>query len=355
MNDQFFYENNRFTILKKRIYTILLPVFFFSFCFIFYLVAKERALDLVNKITFISLCAGLAISYLFLIFKKNSFRNVELAVCFIGISVFLLRIYDSILFVLGKDNFVHIGTVSYWFSLVYILLFFTFRGKKALAISLIIYLLTLLPGTYHIFFSSQFSIDSLDTLVQFYIANIGNIVALYFFQKIIEVFLQAEVAQQSANTDYLTGLPNRRKMDKLLHEQICDAVNGGFPISISLFDVDYFKKVNDTYGHDIGDSVLIELANLLQKNVGPSDFIGRWGGEEFLLISSNRNLSNMGELAESLRILISGHSFEKVGSLTCSFGSAELKKNEMAKDLLRRADEGLYVAKENGRNRVIGK
>ena len=354
MNDEFFYEDNRFTQIKRRIYMILLPLFILGFSFILYLLSSESALDTINVITFSILCIGLSIAYFFLLLKKIKFRYIELATCTIGISVFLLRMYRAILFTLGTDDYLYnLGTVTYWASLVFLILFFTFRGNKALIISLIIYSLILAPGLYHFFVSPYRTENTLDTLIQFYISSIGTIVMLYYLQKIIEIYLQAESAHQSANTDYLTKLPNRRKMDLLLNEQIAASRANSFPLTISLFDVDYFKKVNDTYGHDVGDSVLVELSDLLTAYIGQKFYVGRWGGEEFLLVCPGKNLKEIHEYGENIRKVIEEHPFRFVGKLTCSFGVAELLSGDLAKELLKRADEALYQAKESGKNRII--
>ncbi|MDP4163751.1 MAG: GGDEF domain-containing protein [Bacillota bacterium] len=353
MMDKIFYNNQRFTELKKRIFTILLPVFIIGFTLIFAIVVHNRALGLVNLITFGTLCIGLTVIYLCMLHKNSNFRYIESAITFIGMFIFLLRMYSNLIFDLGRNGYSDIGTVSYWVSLLFILLFFTFRGKMALAISLFIYLLILIPGIYHIFFSGFVNGDTLDTLIQFFLSTFGYIIALYYFQRVIEIYLQAEVAHHRAHTDYLTELPNRRKMDLQLHMEIELARHNSTSLSVVLFDVDYFKKVNDTFGHDVGDSILKELAQLVQNFLPQTDYFGRWGGEEFLWIGKDKNLFDIKTEAESLRVLIESHDFISVGTLTCSFGASELHEKDLAKDLLKRADEALYMAKEHGRNKVI--
>ncbi len=198
----------------------------------------KGTLDILNGITFITLCVGLSIIYLVLLFHRNSLRFTELAAVGISSFIYLLRIYDSILFDLGRYEY--IGTVTHWMALIYILFFFTFRGQKALNLSLLLYVLTLLPGIYHVFFSMQLSVDTLDTLIQYYISNLVYIFSLFYLQKIIEFYLQAETAHHIANTDYLTALPNRRRMDELLQEGIAASTLSATPLSVALFDVDFF-------------------------------------------------------------------------------------------------------------------
>jgi diguanylate cyclase (GGDEF)-like protein len=113
-------------------------------------------------------------------------------------------------------------------------------------------------------------------------------------------------------------------------------------------DVDYFKRVNDTYGHEVGDTVLKELSSLILNCLPANTYFGRWGGEEFLIIT----FSDGYRLAETVRMMIANHQFSKVDQITCSFGVAVSTKDCLPNDLIKRADEALYLAKENGRNQV---
>lgn len=150
-----------------------------------------------------------------------------------------------------------------------------------------------------------------------------------------------------SNTDSLTGLKNRRKIDKILNEQIKNK-----KFAIILMDVDHFKSINDDFGHLIGDEVLIELAEILKYNVNANDIIGRWGGEEFLIICKNTTLHEAENLAQRLRNLIENKNF-KIKKVTASFGVSVAKNDLELKDILANADRALYKAKENGRNQVV--
>lgn len=123
-------------------------------------------------------------------------------------------------------------------------------------------------------------------------------------------------------------------------------------ISIAFLDIDYFKKINDTYGHQTGDSVLQEFCQLIEKNTRKSELLVRWGGEEFILVCPNLNIHGMKALAEKLRTLIEAHQWPYDMRITCSFGIAE-RKIESNEDFLHRADEALYQAKAQGRNRIV--
>lgn len=117
-------------------------------------------------------------------------------------------------------------------------------------------------------------------------------------------------------------------------------------------DVDHFKQVNDLYGHQTGDEVLVQMAGLLRTHVRETDMAGRWGGEEFMVICPETDAAGAGVLAAKLRQMIAEHTFPRVGSRTGSFGVATRLTGETADSLIGRSDAALYRAKERGRNRV---
>ena len=153
-------------------------------------------------------------------------------------------------------------------------------------------------------------------------------------------------------TDRLTGLYNRLKLDELFAHHLSIARRHHTPFSIILLDIDKFKSVNDTYGHQVGDTLLQELSHLLKSNLREEDAIGRWGGEEFLILLPNSDLLSAKQLAEKLRSLIEHNSFSTIGHKTASFGVATYHGNDDEKSMVARADEALYRAKEHGRNCV---
>ncbi|WP_281169383.1 GGDEF domain-containing protein [Sulfurospirillum arcachonense] len=123
--------------------------------------------------------------------------------------------------------------------------------------------------------------------------------------------------------------------------------------SIMMLDIDHFKDVNDTYGHQIGDSVLIEFANILKKHSRKTDIVGRWGGEEFIIICLDTNIQGATNLAENLRASIEEFEFSIINHKTVSIGVSEVKDTDNIKTLIKRVDDYLYKAKESGRNKVI--
>lgn len=161
-----------------------------------------------------------------------------------------------------------------------------------------------------------------------------------------------ELLRVQATTDSLTGIYNRRKLNEMMVLEQARGTRYRVPFTLILFDVDHFKHINDTYGHPVGDAVLQELATLVGANIRPGDLFARWGGEEFVVLASNCNLSGVQLFAEKLRHIIDTQAFPTVGHVTCSFGVAEFQPGESPEAFLSRVDEGLYRAKQQGRNRV---
>jgi len=156
----------------------------------------------------------------------------------------------------------------------------------------------------------------------------------------------------SANTDSLTGLANRMRLDELFAhlQRIYERYQTSY--AVVMVDLDHFKSINDRYGHHVGDEVLCFTAIQFEQGVRESDSVGRWGGEEFLLLLPETDEEGARRLAESLRLRLCGGGHPDVGMVTASFGVAVVQVGESIDDLLKRADRALYLAKESGRNRV---
>ena len=167
-----------------------------------------------------------------------------------------------------------------------------------------------------------------------------------------EIEEQNTILEKLAVTDKLTGLYNRNKLDEILISEQQKAKRYSYEFGIIMIDIDYFKRVNDEYGHQVGDTVLKDFAQILNSNIRETDTVGRWGGEEFLIVSTQTNLPGLICLATALQQKIASYSFSISGQKTASFGVASFKGNENVNEIVKRADDALYKAKNNGRNRV---
>ncbi|WP_298694029.1 diguanylate cyclase [uncultured Sulfuricurvum sp.] len=159
--------------------------------------------------------------------------------------------------------------------------------------------------------------------------------------------------EELSMTDQLTQIHNRLYLTNSFVREIKRAKRYGFIFAVIMIDIDHFKEVNDTYGHDTGDFVLSAVAKILQSTIRETDILGRWGGEEFLILLPHTDIFEAEKLAEKLRQSVEGYSFDTVGRKTCSFGVSVFNLEEDdCKETLKRADKALYSAKNSGRNRV---
>ncbi|MCJ8315316.1 MAG: GGDEF domain-containing protein [Saccharospirillaceae bacterium] len=178
-------------------------------------------------------------------------------------------------------------------------------------------------------------------------------VMIYFHRS--NLFVLNKLREQ-ANTDTLTGLYNRRRMleDINLQQALCERNNGKF--SLILADIDFFKKLNDSYGHGAGDAALESLSKLLKNTVRKTDSVSRWGGEEFLILLSGSDAKEAYKIANTLRELIANQPIkyqDRHLHLTLSFGVANYKIGQTIEQTINNADMALYQAKVQGRNRVV--
>ncbi len=158
--------------------------------------------------------------------------------------------------------------------------------------------------------------------------------------------------EKSSKEDPLTGCLNRAGFSSVLMREQENLVKNGSPVSFVILDIDHFKDVNDTWGHNVGDEVLVNLTKLIQGKIRNTDALVRWGGEEFVILCGDTPIQNAQFLAEKLRHAIETTQLIKQQVVTCSFGIAEMIAGEDPKRLFDRADKALYASKEGGRNRV---
>lgn len=169
----------------------------------------------------------------------------------------------------------------------------------------------------------------------------------------VVIFNDISAMQQLSMSDPLTGAANRLHFSMVYSHAINVARRSKKPLTLIFIDIDHFKKVNDTFGHFIGDVVLKRISEIVSNRIRNSDIFARWGGEEFVLLLPDTPLDEAIGVAKSLKEAISSEEFEVVGMVTCSFGIAMLQENETDEELLKRSDAKLYEAKETGRNKIV--
>ena len=203
------------------------------------------------------------------------------------------------------------------------------------------------------FISKPFNLDELRARVA-----VGcRVISLHqaLMEKLNKLEAATETISRLARTDELTGLHNRRSFNDFFSLALSAVRRHGHPLSLISIDLDYFKTVNDTLGHSVGDLVLKEFASLMQEMVRAEDFTARWGGEEFIILLPHTACEAAAALAERIRVAFEQNKSGIASSLalTASFGVAQLLDGEQEDDLIRRADNALYRAKHDGRNRVV--
>jgi diguanylate cyclase (GGDEF)-like protein len=282
-------------------------------------------------------------------------------VMFLGVGLFLFVHLSYVLYANASlaDARTTITEVSYTtLTVLYVVAYLIFDSRTALRISLTMFGLELFavlvkaiseapdgPNTGAVLWALRMH------------AFMGAVIALiyassYLKDQLLSQREMAEAMHRLAHTDQLTGVANRRELYSGLQKEIKKSERYGRPLSIIFFDLDNFKSVNDTYGHDCGDRVLRDVVRITERVLRTTDRLGRWGGEEFVVLAPETNLQEASRMAERLRVEIATHRNGSAPTVTASFGFAEIEAGDTPEALIKLADQGLYKAKFLGRNRA---
>ncbi len=235
-------------------------------------------------------------------------------------------------------------------ALIGLMAYIMLNTRTALRAALIVFGVMLILNTIKIVFMPVTpTISGLRNLLIGQFSLAGAFLAFSYVLALTKDLLAVE--QIRSSTDPLTGAANRWQMYNSLERQWNTCQTQKQTFSVILLDIDHFKRINDLHGHHAGDIVLQELTRVFQKSLGNLGSVGRWGGEEFLVLLPHATLEQARVQAETLRVKLAKHKFG-TGQVTASFGVASLLPLETTNDLMRRADENLYSAKLSGRNRV---
>ena len=242
-----------------------------------------------------------------------------------------------------------IGANGLWSIAIHTMIFWIFGSRKGKHISTIYFVgaVFLTLSTYAYSLTKGQGIDDLFYLIQLYFSTFLYIMITATFTRNIESrgILAQEMSMQ-AYTDPLTQLPNRRYLEKQLEQQTIH-------FCLAILDIDHFKKINDSYGHQVGDAILQELSALLTAQLRQGDIVGRWGGEEFLILLPQCSAQDASMIMERLKQKVSHYRFQLELKITFSCGISEWQANKTMPEILEDADKALYIAKRNGRNLVI--
>lgn len=289
-----------------------------------------------------------AISLAILFYYRKTKKNYQVTIITISLMTVVLVAFFALA---GSGRY-----AFYWICVYPPVVYFLLERKKA----------NIIVGLYcaYMFFfmiSAYVSWDSDEVKVSSIINILGATAGLIFLIRYFNISRkEAENALEEKNnelkgliiTDYLTGLYNRIKLDDVLHSELKKASTGASTFSIIMADIDNFKKINDTYGHLTGDSVLIDVAQVLKKWCNDNTIVGRWGGEEFLIVCPQKDILKTKVVCEEILCAISKYKYSIGEAVTLSFGITEHLHNDSIDALLSRADKALYHAKERGKSRI---
>ena len=174
----------------------------------------------------------------------------------------------------------------------------------------------------------------------------------YTMQHELQAQRSNEKFKSMAIKDGMIGLFNHTFMEQLIGDAINRSKRSKNPLALLMIDVDFFKQINDNFGHNTGDAVLIRLAQLLNSNKRSTDYLGRWGGDELILLLTDTTLPGAANLAEKLRSLVNHHIFPHCKHITISLGASEYQEGDSLTSFIGRADAAMYRAKRGGRNKV---
>ncbi|MBW6456351.1 MAG: GGDEF domain-containing protein, partial [Trueperaceae bacterium] len=249
-------------------------------------------------------------------------------------------------------------TILQWVPVLLVFAFLAFDGARAIWVAgALVASVALLIGP-HAWFGVGAAGGPLTATyaVQFLLANLVTLVALSFFASLQRTLVAwrdtAREMHTLAHTDALTGLANRRAAQEVLGREVARADRYDRDVSVLMLDLDRFKLLNDTYGHPVGDRVLVALAERLRAHHRASDLVARWGGEEFLVVAPETATAQARKLADHLRAQVAKDAFLDGHRVTVSVGVASFRPGDDVEALVARADAAMYRAKEAGRNRV---
>jgi diguanylate cyclase (GGDEF)-like protein len=318
---------------------------------VFGLLLGASRLELILWLVFISVLA-------FILWQMSKTNVLSRRNEVIGYTVISLDVLLEFLFNVATRNdttqiFLSAGI---WLIVMYVFAFFVFQPKQGLYISLALFMVSLLLSLPITVARGLLGVAEFYVICKYYCASFFVVVFGYaaasWRQSYEQVRLNAALAEKLAFTDGLTNVYNRRALEALLEKEATRAERYGRDFSIILFDLDDFKTINDSYGHSAGDEVLKKVADIVQAHLRKGDEVGRWGGEEFMVVCSETDSGQACLVAERLRTAIAETSFDNSVAVTASFGLARRQEGELIGSLYKRTDAALYAAKHAGKNCV---
>lgn len=334
--------------IRKKNYLFILPgVFIATVAILFIQFGKsEYNLKFYAQLAFIfAFIVGWTLAY-----TNNRLKVFEYFMLFLVYTYHFITITIELVESINSGKNQDLGTFIIWLPLIIIYTFTVLKRRQAAWASIVLLILTMAPGIYFYFALSPEVSASLTTT---YLTTAVYSIILLFAYQLVRTEIEVQVMRRQLLLDPLTQIGNRYQVDRWMNKLIKKADDEVF--SVLFLDLDYFKAINDEYGHKSGDDVLKELTEVLQENIEKEHDLGRWGGEEFIILMKVPECEAF-NIAEKLRVIIEGHKFEGIQkNITISIGVTEFREGDTTDSILIRADERLYISKDEGRNRVTGR
>lgn len=349
--------NDSIASFKRRTYAVILAVGLIGATSAW--VANELAgtISPFTRAIFVLIIALIAAAMWSFVTQRVPMRLVEEAVYLI-VSGIMLSVLAYALYGESDPALADLSLFSLhlWFPFVYIFIFIGYDSAAALTRSGILYGLSVAVSIPAMVTPSESRLHGFSTL-GLTVISMGSIIAvLFFLTRMKDQLRRSELAADRmkllADTDPLTEILNRRGMKALMEQEIRRAAQEGTPLSLIVFDLDNFKAINDAYGHDVGDDVLITVAGLIKPHLRATDCFARWGGEEFAILVPGAPLDRTHLLADRLRTILQEHDSNAGWKLSASFGVSTYIEHDTMTTLAKRADVALYRAKRDGKNRT---
>jgi diguanylate cyclase (GGDEF)-like protein len=344
--------------VRLRIYAAAFPIGMIALFTIYLSGIIQNRLHIYQLIAH-PLIALLAVISAITVRRKPATLRVIEKIGFVLVAGYLLiQYYSTIVIGYTQGERQLFTTFPQWLPIIYFLAFLMFTTRKAMLASAIVFVLLLIPTIVLVLMNGLRSHEVVDlhALLQIHFSHAIYIPLLSGIALLKEHYVgasaRANAFAQLATTDYLTGVANRRSAEQSLDQAISRAKRYQRNLSIILLDIDSFKQINDTYGHSAGDHVLIQLVQIIRTQLRSSDICGRWGGEEFIIIAPETSATQALLFAERLRAQVASQDIFPTGRFTASFGVSAMKPDDTVASLVKQADKALYLAKQNGRNRV---
>lgn len=340
--------------LRARAYFFILPVVAWAALFAWSQLDIASEETFYEKYSLLIMAIWLGVCWIgLLVHRWVNFHTVERGVFWSAALLMVLNIYYNLL-ALSSEG---LWNSSLWVAVVFVMAYFVFSPRQAWLVSLGIFAAFVLVGLLALLPQSLQGLPlDQNAIVQLYVSQLCYLILFRLLvlskEHSMQVRLEAARFYALAHTDPLTNTANRRSIMEALHRLLEHHQKTGEPLSLVLLDLDRFKQINDQYGHEMGDKVLIHIVQTLKQSLRSGDLLGRWGGEEFVLLLPNTPLQEAQQLCEQLQQRLAEHPMDNLRPVSASFGIATAVPGDTPDYLISRADTAMYLSKQAGGNRV---